>query len=53
MPLGEEAHHLSVPLYVRLLQRMGGYLSLSQEEDVILVATSLPKAFQPARAVDV
>jgi signal transduction histidine kinase len=50
IPFGEDKEEISVPICFRLLQGMGGYLSLTQEDNAIVFAASLLKALKGTEA---
>jgi len=50
MPFGEDREEISVPICFRLLKSMGGYLSLTQENDAVVFAASLLKALKGSGA---
>lgn len=51
LPFGEDRQSISVPLCFKLLEGMGGLLSITQEENSVLFAASLLKALQPGPEV--
>lgn len=47
MPFAEGGRSLGLPLSYKLLEDMGGFLSVTQEQDFMIFTVSLPKTVQP------
>lgn len=48
IPFGENQEEISVPICFRLLRGMGGFFSLTQEDDTVVFAASLLKVLHPS-----